>query len=85
MDFPQWDFWIHFFSDFQTLYTEFELHKVHPRGLLISELNFGVFKSPKKANQILHRFLLYEATAEICQKFGWLLGRFEDTKNSFWD
>ena len=23
--------------------------------------------------------------AEICQKFGWLFWRFEDTKNSFWD
>ena len=23
--------------------------------------------------------------AEICQKFGWLFGRFEDTKTSFWD
>ena len=41
------------------------------KGQLISEWNFGVFKSPKKTNQILDRFLLYEARAEICQKFGW--------------
>ena len=34
----------------------------------------------KNANQILDRFLPYEARAEICQKFGWLFGRFEDTK-----
>ena len=53
---------------------------------LISELNFGVFKSSKKpTNQILDKFLPYEAKAEICQKFGWLFGRFEDTKISFWD
>ena len=25
----------------------------------------------QKANQILDRFLPYEARAEICQKFGW--------------
>jgi hypothetical protein len=31
----------------------------------------------------LDRFLPYEAKAEICQKIGWLLGRFEDTKISF--
>ena len=24
-----------------------------------------------------------EVRAEICQKFGWVFGRFEDTKNSF--
>ena len=43
------------------------------KGQLIPEWNFGVFKSPK-----LNR-------TEICLKFGWLFGRFEDTKNSFWD
>ena len=26
---------------------------------------------------------VYEARAEICQKFGWLFGRFEDTKILF--
>ena len=55
------------------------------KGQLISEWNFGVVKSPKKQNQILNRFLPYEARAEICQKFGWLFGRFEDTKISVWD
>ena len=39
----------------------------------------------QKANQILDRFQPYEGKAEICQKFGWLFGRFEDAKNSFWD
>ena len=43
----------------------------------------------QKANQILDRFLPYEARAELgsqaglCQKFVWPFGRFEDTKNSF--
>ena len=45
--------------------------------------NFGAFKSPKKTNQILDRFLPYEARTETCQKIGWPFGRFEDTKNSF--
>ena len=54
---------------------------VFSKGQLISEWNFGVFKSP----QILDRFLPYEARAEICQKFGWLFGWFKDTKKSFWD
>ena len=34
-------------------------------------------------NEILDRFLPYEARAEIYQKFGWSFGRFEDTKISF--
>ena len=45
-------------------------------------MNFGVFKSPKKPTKFLTDFV---PRAEICQKFGWLFGRFEDTKNSFWD
>ena len=45
------------------------------KGQLISELNFGVFKSPKKANQIFDRL----HRAENCLKFGWLLMRLEDT------
>ena len=53
------------------------------KGQLISERNFGVFKSPKKANEILDRFLPYEARAEICQKFDLFFGRLEDTKTSF--
>ena len=36
----------------------------------------------QKANQILDRFLPYEARAKICQNFGWIFGRFEDTKHS---
>ena len=44
-----------------------------------------VLQISQKANQILDRFLPYEAKAEICQKFGWLFGRFVHTKNSFWD
>ena len=39
----------------------------------------------KFLSKILDRFLPYEARAEICQKFGWLFGRFEDTKISFWE
>ena len=55
------------------------------KGQLISEWNFGVFKSPKKPTQILERFLPYKARAENCEKFCWLFGRFNDTKISFWD
>jgi hypothetical protein len=51
-----------------------------PKGQLISKCLFGVFKSPKKANQIFDRLLPYEARAEICLKFGWLFGRFEEPK-----
>ena len=56
-----------------------------PKGQLISEWIFGVFKSPKKPTKFFDRFLPYEARAEICQKCGWLFGRFEDTENSFRD
>ena len=45
----------------------------------------GDLKTPKfhsETNQILNRFLS-EAREEICQKFGWLFGRFEDNKISF--
>ena len=53
----------------------------HAKGQIISEWNFGVFTSPEKAYQILDRFLPYEeARAEIFQKIGWLLGRFEDSE-----
>ena len=57
------------------------------KGQLISEWNFGVFKSPKKPTKFETNFcpMAYEARAEICQKFGWLFGRFEDTEISFWD
>ena len=37
------------------------------------------------SNQIFDRFLPLLHRAEICQKFGWLFGRFDDTKISFWD
>ena len=35
-------------------------------------MNFGRLQISQKGNQILDRFLLYEARAEICQKFGWI-------------
>ena len=37
--------------------------------------NFGVFKSSQKANRMF----------DLAFFFGWLFGRFEDTKISFWD
>ena len=46
-------------------------------------MNFWCLQIFQKANQILDRIMPYEARADICQKFGWLFGRFEDTKNSF--
>ena len=46
---------------------------------------FWCLQISQKANQILDRFLSYEARAEICQKFSWLFWRFEYTKHSFWD
>ena len=46
-------------------------------------MKFWCLQISQKANQILDKFLPYEARAEICQKFGWLFERFEDTKNSF--
>ena len=48
------------------------------------KMSFWCLQISQKANQILDRFLPYEARAEICQKFGWLFGRFKDTKISFW-
>ena len=48
-------------------------------------MKFWCLQISQKNNQILDRFLTYEARAEICQKFVWLLGRFKDTKISFWD
>ena len=47
------------------------------------KMKFWCLHISQKANQILDRFLAYEPRAEICQKFGWLFGRFEDTKISF--
>ena len=38
-----------------------------------------------KSQPILDIFLPYEARAEILVEIGWLFGRFEDTKISFWD
>ena len=48
-------------------------------------MKFWGLQISQKANQILDRFLPYEARAEICQNFGWLFGRFEDAKILFWD
>ena len=55
--------------------------KIATKGHLISEWNFGVFKSPQKVTQILDRFLPYEARAEICQNFGWLMGYLKTPKS----
>ena len=53
---------------------------------LLSKFPFEPKKKSKKKPTKLYRFLPYEeARAEICHKFGWLFGRFEDTKISFWD
>ena len=56
-------------------------------GQLISDLRikFCCLQIFQKVNQILDRFLPYEARTEICQKIGWPFGRFEDTKNAFLD
>ena len=43
-------------------------------------MKFWCLQISQKAKQILDTFLPYEARTEICQKFGWLFGRFEDTK-----
>ena len=61
-----------------------EIECTKAKGQLISEWIFGDFKSPKD-NQILPRFLPYEAREEILVEIGWLFGRFEDNKISFWD
>ena len=52
------------------------------KGQLISEGNFGVFKSPKKQH-FLEESLPYETRAEILQEKGSLFGRFEFTEISF--
>ena len=38
---------------------------------------FFCFQIFQKANQILDKFMPYEARAEICPNFGWLFGRFK--------
>ena len=48
-------------------------------------MNFQCLEISQKANKIQPRFLSYEARAEILVEFGWLFGRFEDNKISFWD
>ena len=52
------------------------------KGQLISEGNFGIFKSPKEQTKFLTDFFLslISHRTEICINFGWLFGRFEDTK-----
>ena len=42
-------------------------------------MKFWCLQTSQKANQNLERFLPYESRAEICQKFGWLFGIFEDS------
>ena len=56
-----------------------------PYVLKVSESQNEIFclQISQKANQILDRFLPYEAWAEICQKFSWLFGRKDDLINSF--
>ena len=51
------------------------------KGYLISEGNFGVFKSPKKQT-FFEVFLAYHARTEILQEKGSLFGRFEFTIHS---
>ena len=65
---------------------EIWMHGVSTKGQLISEWNFGIFKSPKK-NQpfFLEGSLSYEAKAEILQEKGSLFGKFGFLKISFWD
>jgi hypothetical protein len=43
-------------------------------------MKFCCLQISQKAKQSFDRFLPYEARAEICQKFGWLFGRFQDTE-----
>ena len=43
-------------------------------------MKFWCLQISQKGNQILDRFLPNEAREEICQEFGWLFGRFEETK-----
>ena len=43
-------------------------------------MKFWCLQISQKANQIFDRSLPYLHKAEICLKFGWLFGRFEDTK-----
>ena len=52
------------------------------KGQFISEWNFGVLKSPKKATKFLTNFC---PSFIVCLKFGWLFERFEDNKISFWE
>ena len=60
-----------------TLYPLYFWRNLYVKVILVSS------KISQKNNQILDRYLSYEALAEICQKFGWLFGRFEDTKFHF--
>ena len=48
-------------------------------------MKFWCLRISQNVDRILDRYLPYDARAEICQKFGYLFGRFEDTKISFWD
>ena len=47
-----------------------------PKIKVIAQISNEIIK---KSN----RFLPYEARAEICQNFGWLFKRFEDTEILF--
>ena len=53
----------------------------YAKGQLISEGNFGVFKSPKKQT-FFEESLPYETRAEILQEKGSLFERFEFTIHS---
>ena len=48
-------------------------------------MKFWYLQISQKTNQILDRFLNYEARPEIYQRFGWLFERFEGTKISLTD
>ena len=60
-------------------------YEANTKGQLISEWNFGVFKSPKKPNKFLTDFCPMKLGQKSVKYLVAFFGRFEDSKNSFWD
>ena len=58
---------------------------VQPKGQLISEWNFGVFKSPKKPTKFLTDFCPSFIGQKSVQNLVGFLGDLKTPKNSFWD
>ena len=54
-------------------------------GRLLENLSKQSIKTmdAKRSGNLRTKFWCLQIRAEICQKFGWLFGRFEDTKISF--